>query len=97
MILLGELERRAAGRACRLAGITRPAAVLMESMQQAGSFRRLTLSAGQVSGPRLMLALCLDGKELPLDHGYPARTIIPAAPGVHNTEWTNKITFTAAQ
>ena len=44
-----------------------------------------------------MLALCLDGKDLPLDHGYPARTIIPAAPGVHNTNWIDKITFTAAQ
>ena len=80
----------------RLAGITQPAAALVESMQRAGSFRRVTLSAGQVSDPRSMLALCLDGKDLPLDHGYPARAIVPAAPGVHNTKWVNKITFTAA-
>ena len=44
-----------------------------------------------------MLALCLNGIDLPPDHGYPARTIIPAAPGVHNTKWVNRITFMAAQ
>lgn len=78
----------------RLAGITQSTAGFVESMQQAGSFRRATLSADQVSDPRSMLALCLNGADLPLDHGYPARTIIPAAPGVHNTKWVNKITFT---
>jgi DMSO/TMAO reductase YedYZ molybdopterin-dependent catalytic subunit len=81
----------------RLIGITQPAAALVESMQQAGSFRRATLSAGQLRDPRSMLALCLNGVDLPPDHGYPARTIIPAAPGVHNTKWVNKITFVAAQ
>jgi DMSO/TMAO reductase YedYZ molybdopterin-dependent catalytic subunit len=29
----------------------------------------------------------------PADRGYPARTIIPDVPGVHNTEWVDKITF----
>jgi DMSO/TMAO reductase YedYZ molybdopterin-dependent catalytic subunit len=81
----------------RLAGVTRPASALVESMQQAGSFRSVTLSAGQVTDPRSMLALCLNGADLPPDHGYPARTIIPAAPGVHNTKWVNRITFMAAQ
>ena len=81
----------------RLVGITQPATALVESLEQAGSFRSATLSAGQVSDPRSMLALCLNGVDLPPDHGYPARTIIPAAPGVHNTKWVNNITFTAAQ
>ncbi len=81
----------------RLAGVTHPATALVESMQQAGSFRSVTLSAGQVSDPRSMLALCLNGADLPPDHGYPARAIIPAAPGVHNTKWVNKITFMTAQ
>lgn len=80
----------------RLVGIRQPTTVLVESMQQAGSFRRATLSADQVSDPRSMLALCLNGADLPPDHGYPARTIIPAAPGVHNTKWVNKVTFMAA-
>ena len=29
----------------------------------------------------------------PADRGYPARTIIPDVPGVHNTKWVDKITF----
>jgi DMSO/TMAO reductase YedYZ molybdopterin-dependent catalytic subunit len=81
----------------RLAGITHPAAALVESLQRGGPFRSVTLSAGQVSDPRSMLALCLNGVDLPPDHGYPARTIIPAAPGVHNTKWVKKITFMVAQ
>ena len=81
----------------RMVGITQPAAALVESLQPGGPFRSVTLSAGQVSDPRSMLALCLNGVDLPPDHGYPARTIIPAAPGVHNTKWVNKITFMAAQ
>ena len=81
----------------RLAGLTQPAAALVESLQQAGSFRSVTLSASQVSDPRSMLALCLNGADLSPDHGYPARTIIPSAPGVHNTKWVNKITFMAGQ
>ena len=80
----------------RLVGITQPSAALVESLQQA-SFRSVTLSAGQVSDSRSLLALCLNGIDLPPDHGYPARTIIPAAPGVHNTKWVGRITFMAAQ
>jgi DMSO/TMAO reductase YedYZ molybdopterin-dependent catalytic subunit len=43
-----------------------------------------------------MLALRVNGADLSRDHGYPARTIVPAAPGVHNTKWVNKITFLEA-
>jgi len=64
-----------------------------ESIQPVGSFRAATLSAGQVSDPQSLLAVTLNGHILPWDHGYPARTIIPNAPGVHNTKWVNKITF----
>jgi DMSO/TMAO reductase YedYZ molybdopterin-dependent catalytic subunit len=80
----------------RLAGITQPAAARVESLQRGGPFRSVMLSAAQVSDPRSMLAFCLNGVDLPPDHGYPARTIIPAAPGVHNTKWVKKITFMAA-
>ncbi len=77
----------------RLAGMPQPAGALVESIQQVGSFRAATLSAGQVSDPQSLLAVTLNGHILPWDHGYPARTIIPNAPGVHNTKWVNKITF----
>jgi DMSO/TMAO reductase YedYZ molybdopterin-dependent catalytic subunit len=28
-----------------------------------------------------------------LDHGYPARIIVPALPGVHCTKWVSSIEF----
>ena len=80
----------------RLAGVRDPAGALVESIEQRGSFRQASLSAAQVTDPRSLLALRVNGADLSRDHGYPARTIIPAAPGVHNTKWVNKITFLEA-
>jgi DMSO/TMAO reductase YedYZ molybdopterin-dependent catalytic subunit len=77
----------------RLAGLPRPATALVESIQAGGSFRAATLSAAQVTDPQALLAVAMNGRPLPWDHGYPARTVIPGAPGVHNTKWVNKITF----
>ena len=34
-----------------------------------------------------LLALRVNGADLSLDHGYPARIIVPALPGVHCTKW----------
>ena len=28
-----------------------------------------------------------------MDHGFPARMIVPALPGVHNTKWVGQMTF----
>jgi DMSO/TMAO reductase YedYZ molybdopterin-dependent catalytic subunit len=78
----------------RLAGVNHPGGALVESIERKGAFRTASLSAAQVSDPRSMLALRVNDADLPHDHGYPARTIVPAAPGVHNTKWVNKITFT---
>jgi DMSO/TMAO reductase YedYZ molybdopterin-dependent catalytic subunit len=30
-----------------------------------------------------------------MDHGYPARIIVPGLPGVHNTKWVGSLTFRA--
>jgi DMSO/TMAO reductase YedYZ molybdopterin-dependent catalytic subunit len=75
-----------------------PAAVqcLVESLQPKGRFRQVTLSAGQVADPQTLLALRVNGADLSLDHGYPARMIIPAAPGVHCTKWVGRLTFLPA-
>jgi DMSO/TMAO reductase YedYZ molybdopterin-dependent catalytic subunit len=77
----------------QLAGFARPGTALVESIERGGSFRQAALSAAEVNDSQSLLALRLDGADLSRDHGYPARTIIPAAPGVHNTKWVNKITF----
>ena len=49
-----------------------------------------------MSDPRSLLALRVNGADLSRDHGYPARMIVPAAPGVHNTKWVSKIIFLEA-
>jgi DMSO/TMAO reductase YedYZ molybdopterin-dependent catalytic subunit len=77
----------------RLAGADQPANVLVESLQHGGAFSRVVLSAGQVSDPDSLLALCVNGADLSPDHGYPARVIVPASPGVHNTKWVTSMTF----
>ena len=77
----------------RLAGMPAPAGARVDSIQQVGAFKSAVLSAGQVADPQSLLAVTLNGHVLPWDHGYPARTIIPNAPGVHNTKWVSKITF----
>ena len=41
-----------------------------------------------------LLALKVNGADLSPDHGYPARIIVPALPGVHNTKWVGAIEFT---
>ncbi|MER5833873.1 molybdopterin-dependent oxidoreductase [Streptomyces sp. NPDC002130] len=70
-----------------------PPDVFVESLQRHGAFRKAALSAGQVADPRSLLALYVNGEELSPDHGYPARIIVPAAPGVLNTKWVARMTF----
>ncbi|MGW3405215.1 molybdopterin-dependent oxidoreductase [Streptomyces zhihengii] len=69
--------------------------VLVESVQRTGSFRSAVLAANQARDRRSLLALRVNGAELSADHGYPARVIVPAAPGVHNTKWVTRLTFGA--
>ena len=51
------------------------------------------LRDNQVRDPRSLLALHVNGEPLTPDHGYPARIIVPAAPGVLNTKWVARMTF----
>ncbi|MFK0252787.1 molybdopterin-dependent oxidoreductase [Streptomyces sp. NPDC090445] len=72
---------------------TRTPQVLVESVQRGGSFSSVVLSGEQVRDPRSLLAVRVNGAVISLDHGYPARVIIPGAPGVHNTKWVTRLTF----
>ncbi|MEU0598443.1 molybdopterin-dependent oxidoreductase [Streptomyces sp. NPDC006393] len=67
--------------------------VFVESLQRHGAFRRAGLRANQVRDPLSLLALQVNGEDLTPDHGYPARVIVPAAPGVMNTKWVARLTF----
>jgi DMSO/TMAO reductase YedYZ molybdopterin-dependent catalytic subunit len=78
-----------------MAGVTRPASVLVQSLQNGGAFGQTVLSAGQIMDPDSLLALRVNGADLTPDHGYPARVIVPANPGVHNTKWVASLTFQA--
>jgi len=77
----------------RLAGVSRPTSALVESLQRGGSFRAATLQGNQALDPDSLLALKVDGEDLAPDHGFPARVIVPALPGVHCTKWVASIEF----
>jgi DMSO/TMAO reductase YedYZ molybdopterin-dependent catalytic subunit len=79
----------------RLAGAPETANVLVSSIQPSGPFRHITLAAEQVNAHDALLALRVNGAELSPDHGYPARVIVPNAPGVHNTKWVGSMEFSA--
>ena len=57
------------------------------------AFNHAVLQANQVLNPDSLLALRVNGVDLSFDHGYPARIIVPALPGVHNTKWVRSIEF----
>ena len=80
----------------RMAGASPADAVLIRSLQPRGVLSRASLSAGQVGDPDSLLALRVNGADLSLDHGFPARIIVPALPGVHNTKWVSSLSFGAA-
>ncbi|MFJ8579846.1 molybdopterin-dependent oxidoreductase [Micromonospora sp. NPDC093277] len=76
-----------------LAGAAGITAAHVRSLEKTGLFRQATLQANQVLDPDSLLALRVNGVDLSLDHGYPARVIVPALPGVHCTKWVAAIEF----
>jgi DMSO/TMAO reductase YedYZ molybdopterin-dependent catalytic subunit len=79
-----------------LVGAPGDAAMHAASFQRGGAFRQATFTAAQVRDRGSLLALRVNGAALSLDHGYPARIIVPAAPGVHCTKWIATLTFLRA-
>jgi DMSO/TMAO reductase YedYZ molybdopterin-dependent catalytic subunit len=80
----------------RIAGVPAPRSARVTSLQRGGAFSAATLQANQIRDPEALLALRVNGADLSLDHGYPARIIVPALPGVHNTKWVASIEFEAS-
>lgn len=80
-----------------LAGAAPEAALFVESLQRGGGFGSATLSAGQVRASDALLALRVNGADLSADHGFPARIVVPALPGVQNTKWVTRLTFLAGE
>ena len=86
-VRLSELARRAGAEP---EGVSD---AFVRSLQPAGVLSKASLTGGQVRDPDSLLALKVNGADLPLDHGFPARIIVPALPGVHNTKWVGSIEF----
>ncbi|MFZ0384331.1 MAG: molybdopterin-dependent oxidoreductase [Solirubrobacteraceae bacterium] len=79
-----------------LVGASPDAFLEVHSIQPKGPYRHTAYPASQVRDERSLLALCVNGVNLSLDHGYPARIIIPALPGVHCTKWLGSMEFVEA-
>lgn len=78
----------------RLVGVEEAIDLFVESLEKPGEpFRSATLASNQVADPSSLLALCVNDADLSLDHGFPARVIVPGAPGVHCTKWVSEMTF----
>ena len=76
-----------------LAGVPTPASAHVTSLGKAGAFNQASLQANQITNPDALLALKVNGVDLSVDHGFPARIIVPALPGVHNNKWVTSIEF----
>ncbi len=79
-----------------LAGAADGAELEVRSLQRGGGFNHAILGSGQVADERSLLAVRVNGADLSLDHGFPARVIVPGAPGVHCTKWVSSMTFREA-
>jgi DMSO/TMAO reductase YedYZ molybdopterin-dependent catalytic subunit len=75
------------------AGVAGAGSAFVRSLQPAGVLSKASLSGDAIADPDALLALRVNGADLTLDHGYPARIIVPALPGVHNTKWVASIEF----
>ncbi|MBA2390836.1 MAG: molybdopterin-dependent oxidoreductase [Geodermatophilaceae bacterium] len=72
-------------------GLPEDAEVTVESLQESGLYRASVLAPPHSRDPLTLLALRLNGADLHIDHGYPARLIAPNRPGVLQTKWVSRV------
>jgi hypothetical protein len=61
------------------------------SLEQGSIYAVTELEPNFVRDELTLIALELNGETLDIDHGYPARLIAPARPGVLQTKWLSKL------
>ncbi len=61
------------------------------SLEQFGPFAQTEMGPEFAEDELTLLALRLGGEVLDIEHGYPARIISPARPGVLQTKWVRKL------
>lgn len=67
------------------------ATVRIVSLQTNSMYGRTSMTPEFIRDDLTLVALDLEGEPLDLDHGYPARIIAPARPGVLQTKWLSEI------
>ena len=72
-----------------------PGDVVVSSLQPSGPYRTTLLAQNFVENDATLLALQLNGEDLSIDHGYPARIIAPNRPGVLQTKWVGRLAVEA--
>ncbi|TCC64635.1 molybdopterin-binding protein [Kribbella pittospori] len=75
----------------QLCGAPKGSRVRVVSMEKGGFYATSELPPEFADDPLTLLALRLNGGELALDHGYPARIIAPNRPGVLQTKWVHRL------
>lgn len=76
------------------AGMPNAGKVLFQSLESKEAAANSSyMRRNQILDPLSLLALRVNGAELSLDHGFPARAIVPATPGNRNTKWVYRMTF----
>ena len=74
-----------------LVGAPELASVRITSLQQHSIYAVTEMQPEFVRDELTLVALQLEGETLDLDHGYPARIIAPARPGVLQTKWLSTL------
>lgn len=72
-----------------------PQAAARVNSLDTGTYGHSDVPATVCRDPLTLVALKLNGQVLDVDHGYPARLIAPARPGVLQTKWLSRIDVTA--
>lgn len=82
------------GDLASLVGGREAPSVYVVSLQKA-ILGETSLSGDTLRDDRSLLALRVNGHDLPRDHGFPARIMAPSLPGVHQTKWVTRLEFAA--
>jgi hypothetical protein len=72
-------------------GDPRAATVRIQSLEEGSIYATTHMQPEFVRDELTLVALDLNGETLDIDHGYPARIIAPARPGVLQTKWLSSL------
>lgn len=72
-------------------GAPEHATIRVRSLQERSAYTLMIMPPEFVRDDATLVALELDGQTLDLDHGFPARIMAPARPGVLQTKWLSSI------